>query len=74
MTLVFPECAEDLGDAFNNALEKGTLSASPRDPAFWGFHDLLASEVEDGEIVTADWIYNKLANLHIRVSRKESPR
>ena len=69
--LVFPESADDLGDAFNNALEKGALCNEPRNATFWARHDLLASEIED-EVIIADWFYQKNSSKHLRVSRKET--
>lgn len=68
--LVFPESADDLGDAFNNALEKGALCNETRNPNFWGHHELQASEVE-GETITADWFYQKNSSKHLRVPRTE---
>ncbi len=72
MKLVFPASSEDLADAFNNAISQGAMQReNQRDQAtFWARFELIASDVEHGEIV-ADWFYGRLADLHIRVSRKE---
>ena len=72
MRLAFPESSEDLGGAFNNALGQGVMQGDDRNnhATFWARHELLASEVEDGAIV-ADWFFNGLTGLHIRVPRKD---
>lgn len=70
-TLVFPESADDWGDAYNNALESGALCNEPRNENFWGRHELQASEIE-GEVIVADWFFHRNTSKHLRVSRKET--
>ena len=71
MKLVFPESAEDLGVAFNNAIADGVMQREqPNSPTFWAKHELIASDVE-GDTVIADWFYCEHTNQYIRVSRKE---
>ena len=69
-TLVFPESSEDWSAAFNNALDKGALCNEPRDATFWAHHELQASEVE-GEMIVADWFFQRNLSKHFRVSRQE---
>ena len=69
-TLVFPQDAEDWSAAFNNALARGALCNEPRDAKFWGHHELQASEIE-GEIIVADWFFQRNLSKHFRVSRQE---
>ena len=70
-TLVFPEQPSDLGDAFNNALSRGEFVNDPSRHNFWGHHELLASETEDGEAL-ADWFYQKHTLEFRRVKREET--
>ena len=68
MTLVFPETAEDLGVAFNNAIASGAMQREHPDRAtFWGRHELLAHDVEDG----VDVFINTHTKEFVRVARKE---
>ena len=49
MTLKFPETAEDLGVAFNNALASGYMQRHhPDGVTYWARHELLAHDTEDG--------------------------
>ena len=67
--LRFPESADDLTAAFNNALAAGAMQLShPELTTFWARHELLAHDVEDG----VDVFYNSLSGLYVRVERKES--
>lgn len=72
MRLVFPESSEDLSDAFNNAIATGVMQAGDQSNhmSFFARHELIASEIGDGVIV-ADWFFNDLTKLHIRVPRKD---
>ena len=70
MRLVFPETAEDLGAAFNNALADGVMQREQQGkPTFWARHELVASDVE-GDAVIADWFFNNYPNQFLHVSRK----
>ncbi len=71
MKLIFPESAEDWGDAFNNALNRGEFGGDPASHNFWGRHELLASEIED-ELIVADWFWQRNLEKHLRVPRKET--
>ena len=57
-TLAFPQDAEDWAQPFNNALATGQFCNDPARHDFWGHHELLASESEDGTL-TCDWFYQK---------------
>ena len=71
MKLLFPSTSEDLGAAFNNALARGPLQCERRDlTSWWGRWELLASIVEDGEIV-ADEFHNPSTSEYVRVERTE---
>ena len=67
-TLVFPESAEDLSNAFNNALDRGVFSDDEKTTAFWPKYELLASIVENGVIV-ADQFREMNTSAFVRVSR-----
>ena len=68
MTLKFPETAEDLDLAFNNALASGAMQREhPDGMTFWGRHELLAYDVEDG----VDVFLNTHTKEFVRVVRKE---
>ena len=70
--LVFPSTAEDLSDAFNNAIAHGVMQQdSQRDRrTFFARFELIASDV-DGDAVIADWFRDVVADEYIRVPRKE---
>ena len=72
MKLEFPAVAEDLTDAFNNALAQGVMQRdSQRDrKTFFTSFELIASDVE-GDDVVADWFHNEFTNEDIRVLRKD---
>ena len=72
MKLLFPATAEDLDDAFNNALDAGVMQRdNQRDQkTFWAKFQFLASDVDDDEIVQADWFHNEFSNMFIRVERR----
>ena len=71
MMLQFPAASEDLDAAFNNALARGPLQCERRDlTTWWGRYELLASIVEDGEIV-ADEFHNRDTSEYVRVERIE---
>ena len=71
--LVFPELAEDLGDAFNNAIETGVMQRVKHDtPDFWMRFELIASDWQDGAIV-ADWFVQTDYRAFHHVPRKEKP-
>ena len=72
MKLEFPAVAEDLTDAFNNALAQGVMQRdSQRDrKTFFTSFELIASDV-DGDEVIADWFHNEFTNEDIRVLRKD---
>ena len=69
-TLIFPQDAEDWSAAFNNGLAKGEFNNDSKTHAFWGHHELQASEVEDGEVV-ADWFYQRHTLDYKRIPRAE---
>ena len=70
--LEFPAVAEDLTDAFNNAIAAGVMQRdSQRDrKTFFTSFELVASDVEDDEVI-ADWFHNEFTNEDIRVLRKD---
>ncbi len=72
MKLEFPAVAEDLTDAFNNALAQGVMQRdSQRDrKTFFTSFELIASDVEGDEVI-ADWFHNEFTNEDIRVLRKD---
>ena len=72
MKLEFPAVAEDLTDAFNNALAQGVMQRDrQRDrKTFFTSFELIASDVEGDEVI-ADWFHNEFTNEDIRVPRKE---
>ena len=67
-TLIFPESGEHWNDAFNNGLNRGAFNNDPASPLFWALHELLASEIEDGEIV-ADWFLQRNLLKYERILR-----
>ena len=71
MKLRFPESGEELSDAFNNALDAGVMDRDSGSRKFWARHELIASDVEDGEVV-ADWFLNPFSDVFIRVPRKDN--
>lgn len=69
--LRFPESAEDLSDAFNNALASGAMQRDRRDlVTWWGRFELIASEYQDGVLI-ADEFINTETKEFVRVSRKD---
>ena len=67
MTLKFPETAEDLGVAFDNALGVGSLQAARPDAVdFWARFELLAYDVEAG----ADVFLNVHTKTYLAVPRE----
>ncbi len=70
MRLLFPGVAEDLSDAFNSALAAGVMSKDSRSKTFWARFEFLASDVDDDEVVQADWFHSEFTNEYIRVERK----
>ena len=72
MKLEFPGVAEDMSDAFNNAIAQGVMQREDqRDlKTFFAKFELIASDVEDDEVV-ADWFLNELTNEYTRVLRKD---
>ena len=75
MRLEFPAVAEDLSDAFNNALAQGVMQRdNPRDQnTFFAKFELIASDVKDDEVI-ADWFLNEFTAQYIRVLRKDIPK
>ena len=68
MTLKFPETAEDLGVAFNNAIASGAMQREhPDGVTFWGRHELLAYDAVDG----VDVFINQHTKEYLRVPRME---
>ena len=68
MTLKFPETSEDLGVAFNNAISTGAMQRDhPDGVTFWGRHELLAHDAEDG----VDVFINQHTKEYLRVPRTE---
>lgn len=70
MKLQFPATAEDLDDAFNNAIDAGVMVRDSQAKAFWARFQFLASDIDGDEAVQADWFLNELSNIFIRVERK----
>ncbi len=70
MKLVFPQDAEDWSAAFNNGLAKGVFGNDPRNAAFWGHHELQASETE-GDVIVADWFLQRNLLKYKRIPRSE---
>ena len=68
MKLEFPAVAEDLSDAFNNAIDAGVMDRDDKSRNFWAQFELVASDVEDDEVV-ADWFHCALSNVFTRVMR-----
>ena len=65
-TIRFPESAEDLDDAFSNALVTGVMQRThPAKSSFWARHQFVAHDLEDG----VDVFFNEFAGLYVRVSR-----
>ena len=75
MKLEFPAVAEDLTDAFNNALAQGVMQREdPRDQhTFFAKFELIASDVEDDEVIS-DWFFNEFTAQYISVLRKDIPK
>ena len=68
MTLKFPETPEDLGVAFDNAIAVGAMQREQPDGVnFWGRHELLAHDVEDG----VDVFLNTHTKEFVLVARNE---
>ena len=68
MTLIFPESAADLSDAFNNALRSGAMQREDSDKhTFWARYEFLAHDAEDG----VDVFYHSISAQYLRVPRKE---
>lgn len=61
---------EELGIAFNNAIDAGVMERDSNSHKFWGRFRYLASDTEDGRVV-ADWFYSALSNVWTRVVREE---
>ena len=72
MKLEFPGVAEDMSDAFNNAIAQGVMQREDQrdQKTFFAKFEFLASDVEDDEVV-ADWFLNELTAQYIRVLRKD---
>ena len=70
--LQFPGIAEDLDDAFGNALDQGVMDRDSQSRIFWGRFEFLASDVDDDEVVQADWFLNEISNVYTRVPRKDN--
>ena len=70
MRLLFPATAEDLDDAFANALAAGVMERDSQSKVFWAKFQFLASDVDDDEVVQADWFHSEFTNEYIRVERK----
>ena len=71
MRLIFPESSEDLGVAFNNAIDAGVMQREqPNLPTFFARYELIASDV-DGHAVAADWFFSTHTHQYERVPRKE---
>lgn len=72
LKLLFPGVAEDLSDAFNSAISQGVMQRdNQRDrKTFFASFELIASDVDDDEIVQGDWFHHELSNTFIHVERK----
>ena len=69
MSLLFPDTAEDLSVAFNNAVSMGSLQVDkPELETFFARHKLIASEIEGGAFV-ADVFLNIEDQTYLRVER-----
>ena len=71
--LLFPGVAEDLSDAFNNALDAGAMDRGHHSDKFWAKFQYLASEIDDDEVVQWDWFFHEHSNIYHKIARKENP-
>ncbi len=70
MKLIFPDSADDWGDAFNNALNRGEFGDDPASHNFWARFELQASETE-GDVIVADWFLQRNLLKYKRIPRSE---
>ena len=69
--LLFPGVAEDMSDAFNSAIEAGTMERDTQSRTFWARFEFLASDIDDDEVIQADWFHNTISDVFICVPRKD---
>ena len=72
MKLQFPSVANQdklQGDAFNNAIDAGSMVRESESNKFWARFEYRASDVEDDKVV-ADWFYSRLSDVWTRVPRE----
>ncbi len=73
MKLVFPETADDLSAAFNNALDVGEMQRDNQldRTTFFASFELIVSEIGEDEEIIADWFFHELSNIYHRIERRD---
>ena len=73
MRLQFPSIAEDMDDAYGNALDQGAMQRdNQRDRAtFFASFELIVSEIGEDEEIIADWFFHELSNIYHRIERRD---
>ncbi len=71
--LEFPGVAEDLSDAFNNAIAQGVMQREDRRDlkTFFAKFELIVSEIGEDEEIIADWFFHELSNIYHRIERRD---